>query len=157
MEQTDMQGRLQIIAGAVGIAMLATFTAQAADDGKAAFARREDTMKKMGRALYTTIGRVARGKAEPGPEAVAAAETVVSLSGSIATLFPPGSDIGESRVKPEIFAAKPRIEQLVAEVQAKAATLVPAARSGDRAAIATAFEATNDACEACHREFRKPE
>ena len=152
-----MHGWSKVFAGAIGISVLASAAAQGAEDGKVAFAQREDTMKKMGRALYTTIGRVARGKAEPGPDTVAAAETVVSLAGSIADLFPPGSAIGESRVQPEIFDAEPRVEQLVTGVRAAAAKLVPAAESGDKAAIATAFETANDACEACHREFRKPE
>ena len=101
---------------AIGMAMLLTTIAQAAgrDDGKAAFALREDTMKRMGRALYGTIGRVARGKAEPGPDTITAAQTVTSLAGILANLFPPGSDAGESRIKPEIF------DVLVQGVQAAA-------------------------------------
>src|SRR5258707_10587817 len=103
---------------AIGMAMLLTTVAQAAgpEDGKAAFSLREDTMKRMGRALYGTLSRVARGKAEPGPDAVAAAEGVAALAGSLATLFPPGSDVGESRIKPEIFTAKLRVDTLVEDV-----------------------------------------
>ena len=143
---------------AIGVAMVLTIGAQAAgpDDGAAAFTKREDTMKRMGRALYGTIGRVTRGKAEPGPDTVAAAETVTSLATTLASLFPPGSDVGESRIKPEIFAAKPRVDTLVQGVQAAAERLAPAAKSGDKAAIANAYQAVNDACEACHRDFRKP-
>lgn len=143
---------------AIGMAMLLTTVAQAAgpDDGKAAFALREDTMKRMGRAFYGTIGRVARGKAEPGPDTVTAAETVISLAGTLANLFPAGSDVGESRIKPEIFSAKPRVDVLVQGVQAAAERLVPAAKSGDKAMITGAYQTVNDACEACHRDFRKP-
>jgi cytochrome c556 len=143
---------------AIGMAMLLTTVAQAAgpDDGKAAFALREDTMKRMGRALYGPIGRVARGKAEPGPDTVTAAETVISLAGTLANLFPAGSDVGESRIKPEIFSAKPRVDVLVQGVQAAAERLVPAAKSGDKAMITGAYQTVNDACEACHRDFRKP-
>ncbi len=143
---------------AIGMAMLLTTVAQAAgpDDGKAAFALREDTMKRMGRALYGTIGRVTRGKAEPGPDTVTAAETVISLAGTLANLFPAGSDVGESRIKPEIFSAKPRVDALVQGVQAAAERLAPAAKSGDKAMITGAYQTVNDACEACHRDFRKP-
>lgn len=141
----------------IGAVMLLTTLAQAAgsDDGKAAFAVREDTMKRMGRALYGTIGRVAKGKAEPGADTVAAAETVTTLAATVASLFPPGSDVGESRIKAEIFSAEPRVDALVQGVLAAAARLVPAAKSGDKAAIAGAYQAVNDACEACHRDFRK--
>src|SRR3974390_1660757 len=95
----------RVVAGIAGAILLITAVAAVAEDGKAAFAQREETMKKMGRALYTVIGRVARGKAEPGPDTVTAAATIVSLSGSIATLFPAGSNVGQSRGKPQIFAA----------------------------------------------------
>ena len=143
---------------AIGMAMLLTTVAQAAgpDDGKAAFSLREDTMKRMGRAFYGTIGRVARGKAEPGPDTVTAAETVTALAGTLANLFPAGSDVGESRIKPEIFSAKPRVDALVQGVQAAAERLIPATKSGDKAMIAGAYQTVNDACEACHRDFRKP-
>lgn len=143
---------------AIGMAMLLTTIAQAAgpDDGKAAFALREDTMKRMGRALYGPIGRVARGKAEPGPDTITAAETVTALVASLANLFPPGSDVGESRIKPEIFAAKSRVDALVQDVRAAVEGLAPAAKSGDKATIAAAYKVVNDACDACHRDFRKP-
>ena len=45
-----------------------------ADDGHAAFEHRRDTMKAMGRSLYLGIGRVAKGRAEFGPDTVAAAD-----------------------------------------------------------------------------------
>jgi cytochrome c556 len=142
----------------IGTAILLANAAHAAgpEDGKAAYSLREDTMKRMGRALYGTVGRVARGKAEPGPDIVAAAETIIALAGTLATLFPPGSDVGESRIKAEIFAAKPRVDTLVQDVVAAANRLVPAAKSGDKGVIARAYQAVNDACDACHREFRKP-
>jgi cytochrome c556 len=97
-----VRGRLRVIASAVGLAVFATAGAQAAgpDDGKAAFEHRVDTMKRMGHALYVTIGRVARGKAALGPDTVDAAQTIVSLSATIPSLFPAGSDVGDSRVKP---------------------------------------------------------
>jgi cytochrome c556 len=112
-------------------------------------------MKRMGRALYGPIGRVAKGKAEPGPDTVAAAETVTSLAVTLANLFPLGSDVAESRIKPEIFSAKPRVDVLVQDVRSAADRLVPAAKSGDQTMIAGAYQAVNDACEACHRDFRK--
>ncbi len=153
-----MQRLPRLILPAIGMAILLTTSTHAAgpEDGKAAFSRREDTMKRMGRALYGTIGKVARGKAEPGPETIAAAETVIALVGTVANLFLPGSDVAESRIKAEIFAAKPRVDTLVQDVAAVAARLVPAAKSGDKGEIARVYQQVNDSCDACHREFRKP-
>ncbi len=153
-----MQRLPWLLSPAIGMAILLTAATHAAgpEDAKAAYSLREDTMKRMGRALYGTIGKVARGKAEPGPDTIAAAETVIALAGTVANLFPPGSDVGESRIKAEIFAAKPHVDTLVQDVVAAANRLVPAVKSGNNGEIARAYQAVNDSCDACHREFRKP-
>ena len=154
-----MCGLSRIIAVALSALVVAAPFANAdgPDDSKAAYEHRVDTMKRMGRALYTTIGKVVRGKAEFSADTVAAAETIVSLSAMIPVLFPPGSAVGDSRAKPEIFAAGARVAELAAGVEAKAGALAAAAKSGDLAALGTAAKALDEACEACHRDFRKPE
>jgi cytochrome c556 len=143
-----------------GISALCTTTVNGAspEDGKAAFERREDTMKRMGRPFYLGIGRVVKGTAAYGPETVAAAETVAALASTLdRTLFPLGSDVAESRIKPEIFTAADRVDQLIAEVQSATARLVPAVRTGDKVALAAAYNTVADACNACHAKFRKEE
>jgi cytochrome c556 len=154
-----MQGwhRVLVIAG---ISALCTTTLNGAspEGGKAAFERREDTMKRMGRPLYLGIGRVVKGAVAYGPETVVAAETVAALASTLdRTLFPPGSDVAESRIKPEIFTAADRVDQLIAEVQSATAHLVPAVRTGDKEAIAASYNTVADACNACHAKFRKEE
>jgi cytochrome c556 len=139
-----------LVAGAVYGASL--------DDGKAVFEQREDTMKHMGRPLYLGIGRVVKGTAAYGPDTVTAAETVAALVATLdRSLFPPGSNVAESKMRPEIFAANAHVDQLIAAVQAAAAELVPAVKTGDKAAITAAYTAVADACNACHKEFRKEE
>jgi cytochrome c556 len=154
-----MATRPWIVAGVFGVLLLIAPEVRAADaaDAQAAFAHRVDTMKHMGRALYTTIGRVVRGKAERGPETVEAAETIVTLAATIETLFPPGSAVGDSRAKPEIFAAEPQVAKLAGGVRTAAATLLTAVKDGDEGALANAAQALDKACEACHSQFRKPE
>jgi len=49
------------------------------------------------------------------------------------------------------------VDQLIAAVQTATAQLVPAVKSGDKAAIAVAYTAAANACNACHTEFRKEE
>jgi cytochrome c556 len=154
-----MRGGSRIVAGAAAALLLVAPLANAAgpDDAQAAFEHRVDTMKRMGHALYVTIGKVVRGKAELGPDTAQAAETIVTLSATIPTLFPAGSIVGDSRMKPEIFAAGPRVLELAAGVQQAAAALAAAAKAGDKTALAVAAKAQDDSCEACHRDFRKPE
>jgi cytochrome c556 len=128
------------------------------EDGKAAFAKREDTMRRMGRALYLGVGRVVKGTAELNADTVTAADTVVGVAQTLSpSLFPAGSDVEDSKMKPEIFAAQDRVPQLVAGVEDAAQKLSVAVKSGDKSAIAAAYAATADACNACHSQFRKSE
>jgi cytochrome c556 len=146
-----------VVAGASALLTVVVYAASP-EDGKAAFERREDTMKHMGRPLYLGIGRVVKGTAAYGPDAVAAAETVASLASTLdRSLFPPGSDVAESKIKPAIFAAGDHIDQLIAAVQTATAQLVPAVKTGDKAAITAAYTAVANSCNACHMEFRKEE
>jgi cytochrome c556 len=147
--------RVLVIAGISALSATAVL-GESPEDGKAAFERREDTMKRMGRPLYLGIGRVVKGTVAYGADTVTAAETVASLARTLdRSLFPPGSDVAESRIKPEIFAAADRVDRLIAAVQSATAQLVPPVKTGDKAAIAAAYNAVADACNACHAEFRK--
>ena len=141
-----------LVAAGISTLSVATVFGTSPEDGKAAFERREETMKRMGRPL----GRVVKGTAAYGPDTVTAAKNVGELASALdRSLFPPGSDVAESRIKPEIFAAMDQVDQLIAAVQAATAQLVPAVRTGDKAAIASAYNAIADACNACHSKFRK--
>ena len=155
-----MRRWMRILPVAAGVSALLTVVVYAAspEDGKAAFQRREDTMKHMGRPFYLGIGRVVKGTAVYGPDTVTAAETVASLAGTLdRTLFPPGSDVDGSKIKSEIFSAGDHVDQLIAAVQAATAKLVPAVKTGDKAAITAAYTTVTNACNACHTEFRKEE
>jgi cytochrome c556 len=145
------------MAGISAVLMIAAHGA-ALEDDQAVFARREDTMKHMGRPLFLGIGRVVKGTAAYGPDTVTAAETVASLASTLdRTLFLPGSDVTESKIKPAIFDAGNHVDQLIAAVQSATAKLVSVVKSGDRAAIAAGYTAAANACNACHTEFRKEE
>jgi cytochrome c556 len=72
-------------------------------------------------------------------------------------LFQPGSNLAESRIKPEIFSAGGRVDQLIAGVQQTTTQLASAVKSGDKTRIAAAYGAVNNACNACHSKFRKEE
>ena len=149
---------LVVIAALGALSATAALPAETADDGTAVFARRQDTMKRMGRPLYLGVGRVVKGKAPYGPDTVTAAETVASLASTLdQSLFAPGSNVTESKMKAEIFADGAHIEQLIASVQMATGELVPAVKTGDKAPITAAYTAVADACNACHSKFRKEE
>src|SRR5438128_10663074 len=120
-------GRILPVTAGISALLIIVVYGASLENGKAAFERREDTMKRMGRPLYLGIGRVVKGTAAYGPDTVAAAETVASLATTLdRSLFPPGSDVAESRIKPEIFSATDRVDQLIAAVKSGTVQLVPA-------------------------------
>jgi cytochrome c556 len=149
---------LMVIAVIGLVSATAALPAETTDDGTAVFARRQDTMKRMGRPLYLGIGRVVKGKAPYGPDTVTAAETVAALASTLdRSLFAPGSNVPESRMKSEILADGSRVEQLIAAVQSAAGKLVPAAKTGEQSQITSAYNAVANACNDCHTAFRKEE
>jgi len=152
------RGRVLPVAAAISALLMTAVYGASLEDGKAVFERREDTMKHMGRPLYLGIGRVVKATAAYGPDKVTAAETVASLASTLdRNLFLPGSDVAESKIKPAIFGAGDHVDQLIVGVQTATAQLIPAVKSGNSAAIAAAYTAAANACNACHTEFRKEE
>jgi cytochrome c556 len=129
-------------------------TSVLAEDGKAAFEKRRDTMKEMGRAFYVGVGRVVKGRSEYGPDTVVAAETVARLAATVSTLFPPGSDVDGSKMKPAILTAPDKVAQLTTALQAAAAVFVDDVKSDDKARIAASYATMNKACDACHNDYR---
>jgi cytochrome c556 len=98
-------------------------------------------MKHMGRPFYLGIGSVVKGTAAYGPDTVTAAETVASLAATLdRSLFTPGSNVAESKMKPEIFAVSDHVDQLIAAVQKATTQLVPAVKTDDKAVITAAYK-----------------
>jgi cytochrome c556 len=150
----QMIGAMAVAAAIAGFVMAAV--AAPPEENQAAFVRRDDMMKELGRNLNSKIGRVASGRLQFSQDTVTSAENVAHILSTLPTLFPPGSDVADSHLKSEIWAIQARFDQLVAAVQADAAALLPVVRTGDKAQIAVAYKVLNDACNACHNEFRKP-
>lgn len=137
-----------------GILLTAAVIA-AASPGQTAFEHRRDVMKQLGANFYLGVGRVVKGRAAYGPDTVTAAETLVDLTTALGTLFPPGSDVADSKMKPELLADPTKSAALVATVRANATALLPVVRGGDKVAIAASYKSLSDSCEACHSQFRK--
>jgi len=60
------RGRVPSVAAGIGVLLMIAAHSASLEDGKAVFARREDTMKHMGRPLFLGIGRVVKGTAAYG-------------------------------------------------------------------------------------------
>ncbi len=87
---------------------------------------------------------------------VAAAEAMNALAADmeiLPTLFPPGSETGDTDAAPDIFTNMDDFKALAAKLGADAKAAAEAAPNG-LAAFTTAFNAIDGDCSACHRKYR---
>lgn len=146
----------QVFAG-IALATLITlpFAAQAQ------FAKAEDAIKYRQSALSlmgTHVGRVGAVVKGERPYDKAAVEADVAIIEVLSKLpwsaFPAGSDSGNTKAKPEIWAEQEKFQAAARTMQGEVQKLSAAARAGDLAQIRTAFGAVGQSCKACHDNFR---
>ena len=125
------------------------------------FAKPEDAIKYRKAALTVTaahfgrIGAMAQGKVPFDAKAAADnAEIVANMSKLPWAAFVEGSDMGETKAKPEIWKQSAKFKEAADKFQVEAAKLVAAAKTGKEADIKTAFTATAGTCKGCHDDFR---
>lgn len=101
------------------------------------------------------IGAVAKGDAAFNrPEIETSAAIIEMLSKQLLTSFPPGSDMAPSKTKPEAWQELPQFKLNADQLQAAAAKLSSASKTGDLTAIKSAFNAVSQTCKACHDSYR---
>ncbi|MFL5254482.1 MAG: c-type cytochrome [Rhodopila sp.] len=72
----------------------------------------------------------------------------------IPSMFPKGSDKGDTKALPEIWSDPAGFKKAADEFGAASTKLADAAKAGDADAVAVATKAVGDACGACHKAFR---
>ena len=128
---------------------------------EAQFAKPEDAIKYRKSALVVTaahfgrLGAMATGKA-PFDAKVAYdnAEIVADLSKLPWAAFGEGTDVGDTKAKPEIWKQGPKFKEYSDKFQAEAVKLAAAAKTGKEDAFKAAFTATAGTCKSCHDDFR---
>jgi cytochrome c556 len=70
------------------------------------------------------------------------------------TLFPEGSDKGNTKAAPAIWTDMEGFKKDATALSVAGEALATAAKAGDEAAAAAAFKQIGDACGACHKEYR---
>ena len=138
-------------AAAIGAAIL---VASAAADVRDVIEYRKDVMLGMA-AHLTALTSLLAGEMEFDDSHVAAQATSLGLSAQlVSSLFPPGSDSGDTAALPGIWQ---RPEQFLARAEAaerEGRNLAAAAGSGDREFMVQSLKRLADACRNCHRQFR---
>lgn len=90
----------------------------------------------------------------PASAAVAPAEAIAAQAGKQLQHFPAGSDKGNTKAKPEIWANWAQFEANMKDLEAKAAAVATAAKANNIDGVKAGFAAMGGACGTCHKSFR---
>jgi cytochrome c556 len=84
------------------------------------------------------------------------ADAIIARSPAFLTLFPPGSDRGNTGALAAVWTDWATFQQREADMVQRMTALKTAAQAGDRAATQAAVRAAGATCQACHDRFRRP-
>lgn len=142
---------------AAGLATLLASTPAAAQ-----FAKPEDAIKYRKAAftvMATHFGRVAamaNGRVPFDAKAAADNAEIATIASKLPFAgFVDGTDKGDTRAEPKIWAEMDKFRAAAAKMQEEMAKLNVAAKSGNADSIKAAVGATGQACKACHDVYRK--
>jgi cytochrome c556 len=86
---------------------------------------------------------------------VAHARAAHAVSLMLDDVFPDGTDVGDTRARPEIWQNKAQFAAAVKALQTATGELVSVAESGDLTAVGAQLKKVGQACGGCHKPFRK--
>ena len=143
------------------LALVASLCALSAP-ASAQFAKPEDAIKYRQNALYVMgqhfgrIGAMTSGRIPFDAKfAVDSAVIVADMAKLPWAAFGPGTEQGgNTKAKPEIWTEQVKFRESNEKMQTESVKLAAAAKTGDLAALKTAFGATADTCKTCHDAYR---
>ena len=147
----------RLILAAAAVAGLASALPAAAQ-----FAKPEDAIKYR-KAAFTVMARhfglvaaMATGKIPFDAKAVADNAEIAAVMSKLPYVgFVDGTDKGETKAEPKIWAEMDKFKAAAAKMQEEMAKLNVVAKGGNVDAIKTAAGDTGKSCKACHDSYRK--
>jgi cytochrome c556 len=141
--------------------LIAVATSIISFSAAAQFAKPEDAIKYRKAALTVTaahfgrLGAMAQGKVPFDAKSAAEnAEIVAQMAKLPWSAFGDGTDVGETKAKPEIWKQGAKFKEASDKLQAESIKLSAAAKTGKEDAFKAAFTATAGACKSCHDDFK---
>lgn len=125
--------------------------------------RRSEQAIKHRRAAFTLMATYTNrlvqmaegGRPYDAAQALNDAKVLESISRLPWEGFLPGSDKGDTRARDDIWLEDERFQQQARTLQGSATALAKAAETMDVAQLRAALVSLRDACNACHKAFRK--
>jgi len=129
--------------------------------GAAVAAEPEDIIKYRKNVMKATAGHmgataaIVTGKVNYKGDLADHARAIQAMTKDVAALFPKDSDFGDTEALDAVWKNTAEFKKRSDNAKAKSTAFVNAVASNDQAKIAAGFKELNDACKACHKDFRK--
>jgi cytochrome c556 len=117
---------------------------------------RKTTMKATA-AHMGAVNAILTGKVDYKADLADHAKALAALNRDVAGLFPKDSDFGDTNALDAVWTKTGDFKKRAADAKARAEDLVKAVGTNDKAKMTAAFGKLNDACKACHKDYRKEE
>lgn len=115
---------------------------------------RQAVMKSIGGHMGAIVG-ILKGRSANKDHLVTHARGITNLAGITGTIFPPGSDFGETEALPAVWEKPDEFAKAVRMFEIAAKDMLAASESGDMAAVGTALGKLGGSCKNCHENFRE--
>lgn len=138
----------------IAAALIATAPVAQAEEPENYIKYRQAVMKAIG-GHNGAASQIVRGRVSPEGALAMHADALAALTRDIASLFPEGSDFGETAAKPEVWSQWSDFEKAAEEARAAAAAFAETVSGGDAEKIAAAFKDVGETCKGCHEQFRE--
>ncbi len=136
------------------LALIAVGIGTATADEEGAIKYRQGVMKAQA-GYMAAMGMVVQGRVDHWNNLADHANGLHALVGIVPSLFPQGSDFGETNALEAIWKNPSDFKAKAEKAEKASADLVAAVRSGDRGKIGQAYKAVGQSCKGCHEDYRR--
>ena len=147
---------MRAVWGVMLVAMATAFPAHAQ------FQKPEDAVKYRKAALtvmgnhFARLGAMANGRAPYDAKMAAEHASVLEAVAKLPwQAFGPGTDVGDTRAKPEIWREQAKFNEAANKMQVEVGKVVIAGKSGNLESLKQVFGGAAQSCKACHDAYRK--
>lgn len=123
-------------------------------DADAVIKFRQAVMKAQGGHMGA-MAQIVRGKVDYPDQLLVHAKALNDIAENVDTLFPEGSDFGETEAKEEIWSNWDKFKKASERLGNEAQAFVKTVESEDQEAIDKGFKKLAEACKGCHKKFRQ--
>lgn len=125
-------------------------------NAKAIVKYRQEVMKSQG-AHMAASAAIIMGKVGYKDQLAGHVNALKAMTHDIASLFPPGSDVGKTKALKKVWTEHTEFEKKAHHAADMASALAKAVAEGDSKSYGMHFKALVNSCKSCHKEFRHKE